>query len=148
MGQNQLLLLVLGVVLVGISVVVAIQAFSRNQEKAAVDAIVDDGVRFISDAQAWGRKAPLYGGGGDSFSGASFERLGYDTGTDGAYSNVNGRYTMVVDNSASPGTVTVIGCTNGDAHLVATRATGFEPGDVQTFSDGVLAGLYTLSDCP
>ena len=34
MGQQQLLLLVLGIVIVGLAVVVGIQAFGENQKKA------------------------------------------------------------------------------------------------------------------
>ena len=39
MGQQQLLLLVLGIVIVGLAVVVGIQAFSENQRKANADAM-------------------------------------------------------------------------------------------------------------
>ena len=53
MGQQQLLLLVLGIVIVGLAVVVGIQAFSENQKKANSDALVNDAIRIASDAQAW-----------------------------------------------------------------------------------------------
>ena len=52
MGQQQLLLLVLGIVIVGLAVVVGIQAFSENQQKANLDAMINDGVRIASDLQA------------------------------------------------------------------------------------------------
>ena len=64
MGQQQLLLLVLGVVIVGLAVVVGIQAFGENQTKANADAMVNDGVRIASDAQAWKLKPQAFGGGG------------------------------------------------------------------------------------
>ena len=53
MGQQQLLLLVLGIVIVGLAVVVGIQAFGENQRKANNDALINDGIRIASDAQAW-----------------------------------------------------------------------------------------------
>ena len=63
MGQQQLLLLVLGIVIVGLAVVVGIQAFGENQKKANSDALVNDGVRIASDAQAWILKPAAFGGG-------------------------------------------------------------------------------------
>ena len=56
MGQQQLLLLVLGIVIVGLAVVVGIQAFGENQKKANTDAVVNDAIRIASDAQAWALK--------------------------------------------------------------------------------------------
>lgn len=53
MGQQQLLLLVLGIVIVGLAVVVGIQAFSENQKQANADQMVNDAIRIASDAQAW-----------------------------------------------------------------------------------------------
>ena len=50
MGQQQLLLLVLGIVIVGLAVVVGIQAFSENQKKSNADALVNDAIRIASDA--------------------------------------------------------------------------------------------------
>ncbi len=66
MGQQQLLLLVLGIVIVGLAVVVGIQAFGENQKKANSDALVNDAVRIASDAQAWKLKPAAFGGGADA----------------------------------------------------------------------------------
>ena len=62
MGQQQLLLLVLGIVIVGLAVVVGIQAFAENQKKANADALVMTSMRIASDAQAWLRKPAAFGG--------------------------------------------------------------------------------------
>ena len=51
----------LGVVIVGLAVVVGIQAFGENQKKANADALVNDGVRIASDAQAWALKPAAFG---------------------------------------------------------------------------------------
>src|SRR3712207_5260931 len=63
MGQQQLLLLVLGIVIVGIAVVAGIQAFSEGKTKAARDAATSDAMRLISDIQAWKLKPAAFGGG-------------------------------------------------------------------------------------
>ena|SRR5690625_817228 len=78
MGQQQLLLLVLGIVIVGIAVVAGIQAFSEGKEKADRDAIVSDAMRVISDVQAWKLKPSAFGGGADAdgFEGVSYNKLG------------------------------------------------------------------------
>ena len=64
MGQQQLLLLVLGIVIVGIAVVAGIQAFSEGKQKAEQDAAVSDAMRIISDVQAWKLKPGAFGGRG------------------------------------------------------------------------------------
>lgn len=98
MGQQQLLLLVLGIVIVGLAVVVGIQAFGENQKKANQDALVNDGVRIASDAQAWALKPAAFGGGASStLSAVTFAALGYTTtgtGTATAYTNINGSYQL------------------------------------------------------
>ena len=62
MGQQQLLLLVLGIVIVGLAVVVGINAFSENRTKSNADALVTDGLRIASDVQAWALKPGQFGG--------------------------------------------------------------------------------------
>lgn len=104
MGQQQLLLIVLGIVVVGIAVVVGIQAFTENKVKSNIDARTSDAVRVASDAQAWFRKPASYGGGNSSsFTGLTLERLGYTSETSatgscpmGWYSNANGCITPLV----------------------------------------------------
>lgn len=99
MGQQQLLLLVLGIVIVGLAVVVGIQAFGENQQKANADAMVNDGVRIASDAQAWVLKPQAFGGGNGSPSGLTLAALGYsvaegDGDAGDSYTNLNGSYTI------------------------------------------------------
>lgn len=100
MGQQQLLLLVLGIVIVGIAVVAGIQAFSEGKAKAEQDAAVSDAMRIISDVQAWKLKPGAFGGGADKdstdFSGVSFQALGYPA-ENGIYSTVNGCYELTAD---------------------------------------------------
>jgi hypothetical protein len=91
MGQQQLLLLVLATVIVGIATVVGIQAFSQNNVKSNADALMNDAVRIASDAQAWSQKAQPFGGPatfGD-VGAATFADIGYQA-TAGVYSSANG----------------------------------------------------------
>src|SRR6056297_752638 len=96
MGQQQLLLLVLGIVIVGLAVVVGIQAFGENQKKANSDALVNDAVRIASDAQAWKLKPAAFGGGAGvaGMTGFSLQQTGYEVNTDGDYENLNGDFTV------------------------------------------------------
>jgi hypothetical protein len=104
MGQQQLLLLVLGIVIVGLAVVVGIQAFSENQKKANADAMVNDAIRIASDAQAWKLKPAAFGGGASSGDWiVTFDQMGYETGdqsyssataTDTEYENLNAIYAL------------------------------------------------------
>ena len=83
MGQQQLLLLVLGIVLVGIAVVVGIQAFSENQRKARQDQTQAFMVEVATRAQAWKMTPSAMGGGADGapndFSGVNFAAMGFAT---------------------------------------------------------------------
>ena len=144
MGQQQLLLLVLGIVIVGLAVVVGIQAFGENQKKANSDAMVNDGVRIASDAQAWKLKPGAFGGGGDivaetSFAGLSFEQLGYELGGNGCtatqYGNLNGCYTMA---AAATG-LTITGVSAKNENQVEVVVDGTKPGDIETTVSNVAA---------
>lgn len=143
MGQQQLLLLVLGIVIVGLAVVVGIQAFSENQKKANADALVNDAIRIASDAQAWKLKPAAFGGGASAtnWTGLTLLQIGYDVGNNSStagtadadqYENLNG----IFDLSASGATLTIDGNSyNSDATVlnhVVVAVTGTEPSDITT----------------
>lgn len=146
MGQQQLILLVLATVIVGLATVVGIRAFSENNIKSNADAMVQDAVRIASDAQSWKVKPQAMGGQDNAnkgtltdFTGADLSSLGYDDGTNG-YCNLNGCYTVAPSatelvisgttensegsfstlNTHSTVTVTVTGITDSD---IATTQT-------------------------
>ena len=141
MGQQQLLLLVLGIVIVGLAVVVGIQAFSENQKKANADALVNDAIRIASDAQAWMLKPTAFGGGNNScattcdWNGVTFAQLGYPTGdqpggdvaTAAQYENINGVFDMVT------GANVVITASNGaTGNEVVVTVVGTQSTDITT----------------
>ena len=69
MGQQQLLLIVLGVIIVGIAVVVGINVFTASSSNANRDAIVSDLTNLASMAQQYYRKPTALGGGANTFTG-------------------------------------------------------------------------------
>jgi len=69
MGQQQLLLIVLGVIIVGIAVVVGINLFNANAEESAKDGVVSDCTNLGAMAQQFYKKPLSMGGGGNSFAG-------------------------------------------------------------------------------
>ncbi|MBK6913662.1 MAG: hypothetical protein IPJ03_10380 [Ignavibacteriales bacterium] len=71
MGQQQLLLIVLGVIVVGIAVVVGINLFNANAESSAKDTIISEGTNLGALAQQYYKKPTSMDGGGNSFTGWS-----------------------------------------------------------------------------
>jgi hypothetical protein len=69
MGQQQLLLIVLGVIIVGIAVVVGINVFTASSANANRDAVVADLTNLAVITQAYYLKPSVLGGGGNSFTG-------------------------------------------------------------------------------
>lgn len=133
MGQQQLLLLVLGIVIVGLAVVVGINAFSENRVKSNADAMVTDGLRIASDVQAWALKPTQFGGGNDGdpnttdIDNVTFAAIGYPT-SGGEYSNVNGSWTLV----AASGTATLTGTNDDTGNTVTIAVAGTSSADITT----------------
>ena len=72
MGQQQLLLIVLGTIVVGIAVAVGMNQFSSSSVEANRDQLISD-LNFLSVvAQAYYKKPASYGGGGNSYTGWEF----------------------------------------------------------------------------
>jgi len=86
MGQQQLLLIVLGVIIVGIAIAVGITMFSSSSVSANRDAVVNDLNNLASRAQQYWRKPAEMGGGNRSFAGFYLDAR--DTG------NANGSYSL------------------------------------------------------
>ncbi|MBN1300116.1 MAG: hypothetical protein JW995_02785 [Melioribacteraceae bacterium] len=84
MGQQQLLLIVLGVIIVGIAVVVGINVFTAQSEESAKDAIVSDCTTLGAMAQQYYRKPSAMGGGDNSFTGWTIP-ANLDTTANGTY---------------------------------------------------------------
>jgi hypothetical protein len=133
MGQQQLLLLVLGIVIVGLAVVVGIQAFGENQKKANADAMTNDVIRIASDAQAWALKPTAFGGGNGQFNNADLTKIGYEA-TSSTYTNLNGDYTMTVTDGAGTaiGSVLIAGTNTARGNGVKARVCGTGAANITT----------------
>jgi hypothetical protein len=103
MGQQQLLLIVLGVIIVGIAVVVGINLFNANAEEAAKDGVVSDCTNLGAMAQQHYKKPGSMGGGGNTFDGSAANSVAWDVPTQLA-TTANGTYTAAV--AAQTATIT------------------------------------------
>lgn len=89
MGQQQLLLIVLGVIVVGIAVVVGINLFNANSVSSNRDGVVSDLNNLGAMAQQYYKKPTSMGGGGNSFVGWTVP-LELDTTANGVYAITTG----------------------------------------------------------
>ena len=87
MGQQQLLLIVLGVIIVGIAVVVGINVFTASSMDANRNAVISDLTNLASMAQQYYRKPTALAGGNQSFVGWSIPSS--------LTSTANGTYSIV-----------------------------------------------------
>lgn len=140
MGQQQLLLLILGLIVAGVAVVAGIQAFSTNQKKHNIDALSNTSLRLATEAQVW-LKTPAFLGGGieldgtrpDNFSTVTLdlEILGYELNGSGEYQDVHGNYTSQIDGNNF--VITAVSATSsgsGDNNLVCTVVSGATSADI------------------
>jgi hypothetical protein len=142
MGQQQLLLLVLGIVIVGLAVIVGVQAFSENQKKANVDALTLTSMRIASEAQAWLRTPISFGGGmpttgtrPSDFNGLTLtiRDLGYPVDNTNTYTDLHGTYSGTV----TSGDFVITGSSastsgGGDNNVVCVYVAGSLVSDIST----------------
>ncbi len=100
MGQQQLLLIVLSIIIVGIAVVIGLGLFSEGADQANIDQVVQDVVAMGAKAQQYYMKPDALGGGGQSFVGMTITDVG-------AAENRNGDQYAVTN--AAAGSVTITG---------------------------------------
>ena len=126
MGQQQLLLVILVTIIVGIATVVAINTFGSAADQANIDAVTNDVATLASAAQGFYMRPGMLGGGSRSFEGLSFDGLAFPyTAVNGDFSeaqNENGRYEISVDADGQEFTIT--------AHPASSP--GYSPGEVDT----------------
>jgi Tfp pilus assembly protein PilE len=127
MGQQQLLLIVLGVIIVGIAVVVGINVFTASAAQSNRDAVIADLTNIAAMAQQYYRKPAALAGGGNTFTGFRMPALSSTPGdnTTTATKTPNGSYTLAV----TPQSVTLTGLgteigNNGSAVVGATMVVG------------------------
>ncbi len=94
MGQQQLLLLVLSAIIVGVSIVIGINMFTSGAAQANEDAVVQDCMMIAARAQEWYRKPGEMGGGNRSFANIDLTKLNIDS------VNANASVPYTLDGSA------------------------------------------------
>lgn len=102
MGQQQLLLLVVTTVIVGLALIIGVEVFGSSMAKANEDSVRKDIIEISSRLQQYYRTPQELGGGGYNFaSSLTFNNIGYyDDGVSGTgYENANGTYTISVSGS-------------------------------------------------
>jgi hypothetical protein len=108
MGQQQFLIILLGVLIVGIAIAVGAGVFKSNEIDSGRSALIND-LQFLSGkVRAYYYKPPSMGGGGRSFTNISMSDIS------GWSENKNGRYYI---ETASATEVSIIGVgkvLNGD----------------------------------
>ena len=128
MGQQQLLLLVLGVIIVGLAIGVGIEAYSQNQVKSSEDAMVNTALRLGSEIQGWARKGDLYGGlnGWSNINGSSFDfsSIGLPAGQE--YESDVGTFTV----SGSTGEIVLLGEDADTESVIKVTVTGPNSEDI------------------
>ena len=105
MGQQQLLLIVLGVIIVGIAIAVGISMFKSNAQSSNRDQVINDLNNLAAKAQQYYRKPTSMAGGGQSFGGFNLAPVDIE--------NANGSYSLAsaAPSGAAfvPGSITAVG---------------------------------------
>ena len=102
MGQQQLLLIILGVIIVGIAVAVGITMFQDNAVDQNRSSVIGDLTTLAAKAQQYYAKPVSLGGGGNSFVGLTADATGIGILASGAFSsNANGVYSVKTAGTAT-----------------------------------------------
>lgn len=112
MGQQQLLLIILGVIVVGIAVAVGITMFQDNAVSANRDAVVNDLVNLAARAQQFYRRPTALGGGQGSFAGLTADLAGLQKLTSKQV-NANGSYAIATAGDATSVVICGVGTETG-----------------------------------
>jgi len=125
MGQQQLLLIVLGIIIVGIAIAVGVTTFRSSAVDANRAQVISDLNNLAAKAQRYYRTPTSMGGGGQDFNGFAVSAL--DTG------NANGSYSVTTTGPSGAtfvaGSVTALSAAAQTIYLVGC---GKEDGDDNT----------------
>lgn len=125
MGQQQLLLIILGVIVVGIAVAVGITMFQDNAISANRDAVTNDLVNLASRAQQYYRRPAALGGGGNSFVGLTADAAGLAKLTSKT-TNANGTYSIMTAGTSTSVVLKGVGTEKGsDGSAIDVRISVF-----------------------
>ncbi len=99
MGQQQLLIILIVAIIVSIATLLAVNILKMNAKTTNRDSVRQDVFMIAAEAQSWYIKPVVLKGGGNTFKGVNFDKIGF--GYDSLISetdvlNGNGEYKMVV----------------------------------------------------
>jgi len=117
LGQQQLLMIVLAIIIVGIAIAISVQLFRSNAIESKRDLLIEETTSLASMAIQYYKKPQAMGGGGRSFAGWEIPSQMVQT--------FNGNFMRAV---VSPGVVLITGTgseaiTDTDSIKVLTRVT-------------------------
>lgn len=131
MGQQQLLLIILGVIIVGIAIAVGLTMFTAQSVGSNRDALISDLTNLAADAYQYFVRPTTMGGGGGAYDNSKGGH-GYSI-PPSLHSNENGSYQLVTV------TATQITVTATSAQYTGDSVTG-------TYgNDGKLVGSFSFS---
>jgi len=122
MGQQQILLIVLTVILVGIAIIVGTQIFRAQAADSNLDAVCADIIIFANRAQMHYRRPLAMGGGGESFASLTATAIGIAYLTTQP-TNDNGAYSIIVAGTATSVTLQGVGLNDADGDGTYATAT-------------------------
>jgi hypothetical protein len=111
MGQQQLLLVVLITIIVGIATIVAINNMRSSHDASVYEAIQQDIMQAQSQSIAYHKKAVMMGGGGGSYIGMTLEDILLPE------ENENASYQL---GNITPGSFTILATTDYGFYVEAT----------------------------
>ena len=82
MGQQQLLLLIIASLIVGIAIVIGIEQYLENSKQAHQADVRDGLVTIAARAQGWYRRPASLGGGARSFGAIDWGKINFEPETD------------------------------------------------------------------
>ncbi|MDD8018171.1 MAG: hypothetical protein PHP42_07345 [Bacteroidota bacterium] len=130
MGQQQLLLIILGVIIIGIAVGVAVVMFNDNSVSSNKEAMSTDLLHIAAKARHYYGRPSSMGGGSHSFAGLTMDKM-----VNASFANnANGYYEII---SVAPDAVVIQGTgkvtkPNGDSVKVQLTVTPSGPGNIIT----------------
>lgn len=105
MGQQQLLLLILAIIVLGVATMLGIDLFVQNSAEANQQALTRDVLTIAGRALAWYKRPAELGGGGRSYASITIAKMNFPA------ANVNGSFSI----SGSGNTATITGTGVEDA---------------------------------
>ena len=135
MGQNQLLLLLLSVVIVGMAIAVGVHAFDVAKQQNQADDVLNRNVRVAQEAVNWRARSTVHGGGGNG----AYDPLSTD-GFEILDMKADMSHTEHAILSASGTTLEVVGVSTAAPNVGAyVRVEGNEIVETRTALDGSIA---------